>query len=183
MKKIDVLIFFLILLLGSIIFLIPSYSNLVREERNLRSVRKEMLDIIDELSKLKDTLNRLSKEREDLLIEGKRKAFDKRGFSIFLKELAVLLKKHKILSFSIIPEEVQDVQGLPEKFPLKIKRLPLNFQFVGRYQGLLTFFQDLELQNYPIRFLSYKITHLNADSNKSLLNFTGRIEIYLLEEE
>lgn len=183
MKKIDVTIFFVVLLLGIILVLTPSFSNLKKEERDLKSMKMEITNIIDELSKLRDTLNILSKERENLLLEGKKKAFDRKGFSIFLKELAILLKKHNILSFSITPEEVQDVPSLPENFPLKIKRIPLNFQFAGRYQGLLTFFQDLELQNYPIKFLNYKITHFDPESNRVLLSFDGKLEIYLLEEE
>lgn len=183
MKKIDILIFFIILFLGSILFLMPSYSNLKKEEKDLKFMKQEIVSIIDELSRLKEILNNLSKERENLLLEGKRKAFDKKGFSIFLKEIAILLRKHNILSFSITPEEIQEVKGLPENFPLRIKSLPLNFQFAGRYQELLAFFQDLELQNYPIKFLNYKITHLDTTSNKPLLNFNGKIEIFLLEEE
>jgi hypothetical protein len=134
-------------------------------------MKKELSNIIDELSKLKDTLSMLSKERESLLAEGQKKIFDKKGFSIFLKELSIFIKRHNLISFSI----------LPEGFPFKIKRLPINFMLLGRYQEFLSFFQDLELQNYPIRFLNYKITSM--DTQKNVLSFQGKIEIYLLEEE
>jgi type IV pilus assembly protein PilO len=180
-ERIDVLVFFIILLLGVVLFLIPSYSNLIKEENAIKSMRQELTNTIDELDRLKDTLNALSKERESLLSEGKRRVFDKKGFSIFLKELSILLRKHNIISFSITPEEPQEVQDLPEGFPFKIKKLPINFQFLGKYQEFLTFFQDLELQNYPIRFLNYRITLLEPQRNT--LSFQGKIEIYLLEEK
>ncbi|MGB9857616.1 MAG: hypothetical protein ACPLKX_05670 [Dictyoglomaceae bacterium] len=180
-ERIDVLIFFAVLFLGIVLFIFPSYSNLLREQNNINLMRRELSNTIDELSRLKETLNILSKERETLLIEGQKKIFDKKSFSIFLKELSSLLKKHNLTSFSIIPEEPQDVQNLPEGFPFKIKRLPINFQLLGKYQGFLTFFQELELQNYPIRFLNYKITLL--EPQKNILSFQGKIEIYLLEGE
>jgi|YelNatPaOPRAMG01_1025707.scaffolds.fasta_scaffold00025_86 type IV pilus assembly protein PilO len=180
-SKIDVLIFFVVLILGGILFIFPSYSSLMKEKNDIILMKKELSNIIDELSKLKDTLSMLSKERESLLAEGQKKIFDKKGFSIFLKELSIFIKRHNLISFSILPEEPQEAENLPEGFPFKIKRLPINFMLLGRYQEFLSFFQDLELQNYPIRFLNYKITSM--DTQKNVLSFQGKIEIYLLEEE
>lgn len=179
-EKIDILIFFVILLLGVILFVFPSYSNLVKEEKNIKLIQQELTALIDELSKLKDTLNTLSRERESLLAEGERRVFDKKSFSIFLKELSVLLRKHNLVSFSITPGDPQEIQNLPEGLPFKVKKLPINFQFLGKYQEFLTFFQDLELQNYPIRFLNYTI---NLLEDKGTLSFQGKIEIYFIEGE
>jgi len=179
-ERIDVLIFFIVLILGVVLFLYPSYSSLKKEESLVKEMRLELTNSIEELSKLKDTLNMLSKERENLMLEGRRRIFDKKSFSIFLKELSILLKKHNIVSFSITPEEGVEVQDLPSSFPFKVKKIPVNFQFIGKYQDFMTFFQDLELQNYPIRFTNYRMSLVDDNGT---LNFQGKIEIYLLEGE
>jgi len=174
--KIHIYIFLLIFLLGLILFIMPQYSQVNKLESLYRNKRLELENTIESLNILRDTLNKIEERKKLIFAERNLLFLKEEEIPVFYKDLSIVIKKNNIRSFEIKPGDMEDVKDLPENFPLKMQKLPIELRLVGNYNQFLDFFRDLYNQNYPISFTQIQLT--NNEDGKLIL-YTS-FDIYIL---
>lgn len=177
-NKIPFLVFLLILLIDLMLFSLPKYNTLVKREKEYRMKRLELQNLVESMSILRETLERINEKRK-FIFQEKNFIFLTMGeIPIFFKDLSEIVKKCKIKSFEIRPGDFETIQDLPNNFPLKMKNLPINLRLAGSYNQFIDFFREIYNCQYPISFR--QIQFIN-DSNYNFLVFSAIFDVYVLE--
>lgn len=175
-NKIHLYIFVIVLLLGLILFVMPKYSQVNRKEREYNTKRLELENAIESIAILRDTLNKIEERRKVIFAERNLLFLREDEIPIFFKALSIVIKKNKITSFEIKPSDFEEIKDLPENFPLKLKKLPVNLKLVGNYSQFIDFFRDLYEQSYPLSFNQVQLI-----SSENLLTLNVIFDVYVLE--
>lgn len=175
-NKIHLYIFVIVLLLGLILFVMPKYSQVNRKEREYNTKRLELENAIESIAILRDTLNKIEERRKVIFAERNLLFLREDEIPIFFKDLSIVIKKNKITSFEIKPSDFEEIKDLPENFPLKLKKLPVNLKLVGNYSQFIDFFRDLYEQSYPLSFNQVQLI-----SSENLLTLNVIFDVYVLE--
>jgi type IV pilus assembly protein PilO len=157
----------------------PKYSQVNKLESLYRNNRLELENTIESLNILRDTLNKIEERKKLIFAERNLLFLKEEEIPIFYKDLSIVIKKNNIRSFEIKPGDMEDVKDLPENFPFKMQKLPIELRLVGNYNQFLDFFRDLYNQNYPISFTQIQLT--NNEDGKLILYTSFDIYIFLGE--
>ncbi|ACK42456.1 MULTISPECIES: hypothetical protein [Dictyoglomus] len=175
-NKIHLYIFTIVLLLGLILFVMPKYSQVSKKEREYNTKRLELENAIESIATLRDTLNKIEERRRVIFAERNLLFLREEEIPIFFKDLSIVIKRNKITSFEIKPSDFEEIQDLPENFPLKLKKLPINLKLIGNYNQFIDFFRDLYDESYPISFNQVQLM-----SSENLLTLNVIFDVYVLE--
>ncbi|ACI19753.1 hypothetical protein [Dictyoglomus thermophilum] len=175
-NKIHLYIFIIVLVLGLVLFIMPKYSEVSKKEKLYETKKLELENAIESINALRDTLNKIKEKRNVIFSERNLLFLEEEEVPIFFKDLSIVMKRNKITSFEIKPLEYEEIKDLPEGFPLKLKKLPINLKVVGNYNQFIDFFRDLYDQSYP---LSFNQVQLVSDNNILTLNVV--FDVYVLE--
>ncbi len=172
--KIHLYIFIIVLLLGLILFVMPKYSQVNKKEKEYNTKKLELENAIESVAMLRDTLNKIEERRKIIFAERNLLFLKEEEIPIFFKDLSILIKRNKITSFEIKPSDFEEIRDLPENFPLKLKKLPINLKLVGNYSQFIDFFRDLYDQSYPISFNQVQLI-----SSENLLTLNVIFDVYV----
>jgi len=146
----------------------PKYSQVSKKEREYNTKRLELENAIESIATLRDTLNKIEERRRVIFAERNLLFLREEEIPIFFKDLSIVIKRNKITSFEIKPSDFEEIQDLPENFPLKLKKLPINLKLIGNY--------NLYDESYPISFNQVQLM-----SSENLLTLNVIFDVYVLE--